>query len=269
MPELPEVEAARRQAERACLGRTIESVFAAEDRIVFAGVEPAMFASSLRGRDVLAVRRKGKQMWLELDRGPHPLFHFGMTGSFEVYTSEDDRPRFTKCELRMDDGTLLAMPDPRRLGRIRLLRDPEHEPPIALLGRDPLLDPIPPKWLREELARRRAPIKAVLLDQSVFAGVGNWIADEVLYQAGIAPQRLASSLTADEVRRLSTKLRTIIKRAADVDADYRRFPKAWLFHRRWSVRASRSADVLDAANRPIRFDTIAGRTTAWVPTAQR
>ncbi len=266
MPELPEVERGRRIAERALLDRCITHVTTADDRIVYAGVTPRRFAAALRGRRVRGVHRRGKILWFELDRRPWPTFHFGMTGSFRVYRHERDRPPYTKCELLTDDGTRLAMPNPRRLGRIRLLHDPESEPPICHLGFDPLLDLPTLTVFSQLLARRKAPVKAVLLDQSFAAGIGNWIADEVLYQARIAPHRRACDLSGDEIRRIRTRLAAIVRRAVQVDADKRRFPRSWLFHRRWG----RKADVVTATGQhPITHDTIGGRTTAWVPAVQR
>jgi formamidopyrimidine-DNA glycosylase len=119
--------------------------------------------------------------------------------------------------------------------------------------------------LRHLLARRRAPIKSVLLDQGLFAGVGNWIADEVLYQAGLRPQRLASELRLGEVGRLRARLRAIVKRAVAVDADSDRFPRTWLFEHRWG----KNAEARTARGERIVHDTIGGRTTAWVPSRQR
>ena len=104
MPELPEVETARRFADRLMRGRRIVAVATVPDSIVYEGVSPARFAAALRGRRVEAVRRKGKHLWLELDRRPWPLFHFGMTGWFEVYERERDRPRFWKVELLELEG---------------------------------------------------------------------------------------------------------------------------------------------------------------------
>src|SRR5262249_42454712 len=147
MPELPEVESVRRRAERALRGRRIAEVTTTPDSIVYDGVSPGQFEDALRGRRVLAVRRKGKHLWMELDKRPWPVFHFGMTGWLELYRREEDRPRFWKLELRMDDGTRLGMPDGRRLGRIRLRYEPEREPPLAGLGFDLLLDPPPEKEL--------------------------------------------------------------------------------------------------------------------------
>jgi formamidopyrimidine-DNA glycosylase len=157
------------------------------------------------------------------------------------------------------------MPDARRFGRIRLQQDPESEPPLSRLGFDPLLDLPSAMELRHLLARRRAPIKSVLLDQGLFAGVGNWIADEVLYQAGLRPQRLASELRLGEVGRLRARLRAIVKRAVAVDADSDRFPRTWLFEHRWG----KNAEARTARGERIVHDTIGGRTTAWVPSRQR
>jgi formamidopyrimidine-DNA glycosylase len=265
MPELPEVETARKLATRALAGRRIVGVATVEDPIVYSGVTPRRLAAALRGRRVRAVGRKGKHLWLELDRRPWPAFHFGMSGSFRVYGEDAERPRYWKLELLTNDGARLALRDPRRLGRIRLLRDPAREPPISVLGFD-VLDEMPAlRELRALLARRKAPIKAVLLDQGLFAGVGNWIADEVLFQARINPHRPASSLDPSEVARLRRHLGAIVGLAVKVLARKQEFPRGWLFHRRWG--RDRGAQTVRAER--IVHETIAGRTAAWVPSRQR
>ncbi|NLX05275.1 MAG: hypothetical protein GXY33_09035 [Phycisphaerae bacterium] len=265
MPELPEVEFARRQAEKALLGRRIVRVAVDDDRIVFDGIPPARFASALTDRTVLAIGRRGKHLWIELDRRPWPTFHFGMTGYFETYRDPADRPRFWKAELLTDDGLFLTMVNKRRLGRIRLRHDPPAEPPISRLGFDPLADRLSPSRFAAMLTRRNATIKAVLLDQSFIAGVGNWIADEVLYQARIAPARIASGLTPQEVSRIFSKLRSIIRKAVELDADNERFPRTWLFHHRWG----KNAEARTHRGEKIIHQTIGGRTTAWVPARQK
>jgi len=265
MPELPDVENARRFTERALKGRRIERVATVDDPIVYEGVTPRRFARALAGRRVLAVKRKGKHLWMVLDAPPFPLFHFGMTGSFELYRRAEERPRFWKVELLMDNGTRLAMPDARRFGRIRLQERPETDRPIAKLGFDPLFGLPPVAELHPLLARRKAPIKAVLLDQSLFAGVGNWIADEVLYQARLRPDRRASALRPAETARLRARLLGIVRHAVAVHADSDRFPKTWLFHHRWG----KDAEARTARGERITHATIGGRTTAWVPSRQR
>jgi formamidopyrimidine-DNA glycosylase len=265
VPELPEVETARRRAERHLRGRRLLAVAAAPDTVVFDEVSPRRFAAAVRGRRVMAVRRRGKHLWMQLDRPPHPLFHLGMSGAFVLYRDGEPRPPFWKVELGAEGGRRLALSDPRRFGRIRLQRDPEREHPLLSLGFDVLEELPAASVIASMLARRAAPVKAVLLDQSLFAGVGNWIADEVLYQAALDPRRPASSLAPDEVGRLRSRLRAVVRRAVSVHAESSRFPRAWLFHRRWG----RQDGARTARGEPIVHLTVAGRTTAWVPSRQR
>src|SRR5207249_2635972 len=215
MPELPEVELGRRIAMKVARGRRIVDAVCADDPIVFEGVRPERIRRALVGRRVLDIKRHGKHLWFELDRRPWPCLHFGMTGGFHTapggprvkLKSSQKRPdsswppRFTKLHLIFDDGGELVLADARRLGRIRLRRDPEHEPPISLLGFDAHRALPPFQQFRELVRKRGAPLKALLLDQSFAAGVGNWIADEVLYQARLDPRRRANSLTDAEIAR--------------------------------------------------------------------
>ena len=277
MPELPEVESARRLAARVAVGRRIVSAWCAADPIVVEAT-PARVTAALRGRRVRAVRRHGKHLWLELDRRPWLLMHFGMTGGLQIpkrpplrlmssrgVTTPAWPPRFVKLRLAFDDGGELAFADARRLGRIRLREDPRRQPPVAQLGFDALHELPPPTRFLGMLRERTAPMKALLLDQSFAAGVGNWIADEVLYQARIDPRRPARSLSVAEGSRLRRRLRGVLALAVRVGADSDRYPRSWLFHRRWD----HDPLARTAAGAQIRWDTIGGRTTAWAPAVQR
>lgn len=265
MPELPEVETARRAVVKAARGRVIRNVLTVEDPIVYDGVAPGAVARALTGRRMVDMHRRGKHLWMELDRRPWPLFHFGMTGWLHVYRSEEERPRFWKIEMQFEHGVRVALRDPRRLGRIRLREDPASEPPISLLGFDPVHALPDVNFFAGELRRRAAPIKAVLLDQSFSAGVGNWIADEVLYQSGIDPRRRANTLRADEVKTIRMKMKKIIDHAVKVGSNDEKFPRTWLFHYRWG----KTKGAKDGRGRAISFGTVGGRTTAWVAGAQR
>lgn len=279
MPELPDVEVARRLVERVGVGRRIRRVDCADDPIVFEGLKPQAIQEALAGRTIRAVRRRGKHFWLELDRRPWPTLHFGMAGGLRTREHAGVKlrssrrradgdpwpPRFTRLRLWLDDGVEIVVTDARRLGRIRLRADPERQEPIRSLGFDALLDLPPPRRFRALLRERRAAIKAVLLDQSFAAGVGNWIADEVLYQARIDPRRPAYSLTDAEMDRVRAKLRSVLQTAVRAGADGDRFPRTWLFHRKWE-RGDRAVTV---RGERIQHTTIAGRTAAWVPSVQR
>ncbi|HMB69084.1 MAG TPA: DNA-formamidopyrimidine glycosylase family protein [bacterium] len=278
MPELPEVEHGRRLAESVARGRVVRRVWCARDPIVLDGVSAARMRGALTGKRVKEVCRRGKQLWFRMDRPPHPLFHFGMTGAFVTPESAPLKlassrsgpesewpPRFSKIRFFFEDGGELVMTNKRRLGRIRLREAPEDEPPISRLGFDPLLDLPGPRTFQRLLVRRTGNIKGLLLDQTFSAGVGNWIADEVLFQARIDPRREVGSLSIDEAEALRKKLRLVIRKAVEADADKSRFPKAWLFHRRWG----RDPEAKTARGEKIEFLEVAGRTTAWVPAVQR
>lgn len=278
MPELPEVEHGRRLVERLALGRRIVRVRCADDPIVFEGVTPRAVERALTGRTVVAVCRHGKHIWLELDRRPWPVFHFGMTGAFrapnEVPLELESKiaagdsvwpPRFTKIHLWIEGGAQLVMTNARRLGRIRLREDPKTEPPLSALGFDPLLEMPAPARFISLCKRRRAPIKAVLLDQSFAAGIGNWMADEVLYQSGIDPRRLAAELDDEELGRIRRVMSRVVNRAVAVNAVKSGFPRSWLFHKRWG----KARGATSARGEPIEHIVVAGRTTAWVPSVQR
>ncbi len=279
MPELPEVEFGRRLAERVACGRRIERVRCADDRLVFDGVRPGEVARRLRRRIVLSARRHGKHLWFELDERPWPLFHFGMTGhlrtrgepalALETGVAAGDTtwpPRFAKIHLWFDDGGELVMTNARRLGRIRLRDDPLREPPVAGLGFDPLHGLPDLRTFRELLSRRpRSALKALLLDQGFAAGVGNWMADEILFQAALDPRRKAGGLAAAEVRALRGAIGRVARTAVAAEARKERFPPNWLFHARWEhVRPATLAD-----GTPVARLRVAGRTTAWVPSRQR
>lgn len=201
-----EVELYRQVADLA-VGRTIARVDAPDPWYVKGGGSPRQLRSALRGRTVTGTRRIGKLLLVDTD-GPTLGLRFGMTGRLVVdgrapierlkYSSARDDPAWVRFGLGFDGAGDLRMVDPRRLGGVQL--DPDE----ARLGVDALT--VRPAELRGLLVRSRAPVKAWLLDQSRIAGVGNLLADEVLWRAGIDPNRPASSLTPAEVRRLHARL---------------------------------------------------------------
>jgi formamidopyrimidine-DNA glycosylase len=278
MPELPEVERGRQMAKQALEGKRLVRVELADDPIVFDNRPAGEIRTALLGRHIQHAHRLGKQLWLELDKSPHPLFHFGMSGGFRTpndtplqlktgprETTRDWPPRFWKIILHTEDGAVLCMTDARRFGRILLRDSPLSEPPLKDLGFDALLALPSLIVLQQMLAPRRTPIKSWLLDQRGICGIGNWLADEGLFQAGLDPRRAANSLTKPEVDQLRRALSRILKRAVATSADDKRYPSTWLFHRRWGKSTGQRTSRGD----PIEHLTVGGRTTAWVPNVQR
>jgi formamidopyrimidine-DNA glycosylase len=277
VPELAEVEYARRLAHQTCVGRKIVQVNSKEDPIVFDGVSPREWEVALEGARVQSVERYGKHFWMCLDTRPWPVFHFGMAGNLRTSTggglalvssahgeSLEWPPKFAITSLTLDDGGVVVFTDKRRLGRLRLRRDPLREPPLVNLGFDPLLGLPSPESFHARLVARRAPLKSVLLDQGFAAGVGNWLADEMLFHARLSPHTIASTLETAESARLREAMKRVVETAVEMNADSASFPPHWLFHRRWGKPAGAKTENGLA----IAFDVVAGRTTAWVPEVQ-
>eukprot|EP00898_Chlorokybus_atmophyticus_P000820 jgi/Chlat1/1739/Chrsp13S02158 len=223
----------------------------------------------------LQVHRKGKHVWWELDQRPWPAFHFGMTGSFVVKDQPGTKyksfkvdsskwpPKYHKLLLEFEDGTHLAFRDSRRFARIRVFQDPANEPPISELGFDPILSMPQLEEFAVAVRRRTPPIKALLLDQKFAAGVGNWVADEVLYQSRIHPAQRANTLDDDQMKRLHETISHVCEMAVEFNADSKLFPDTWLFHNRWGKKKGKHNGM------HIEFAEVGGRTTAIVPAVQK
>lgn len=276
MPELPEVEAARKRVHSTCLGHVIAQVEIVDDTKVYDNETPENVKRMVVGKKIVGTQRKGKYFWLEFDAGPCLIFHLGMTGNISIDGMPSHKykgfktdyetwpPRFWKMHILLDNGVKLAYTDPRRFGKIRINQEPRLEAPINKLGFDPLLEMPKLKDFIEMMPDRKAPIKAVLLDQTFAAGIGNWVADEILYQSGIHPEQPCHSLNTMQMTLMHTKINEIITKACSWDADYKEFPEDWIFHHRWGKQAGAKVD-----GKSITFITCGGRTTAYVPSLQK
>jgi formamidopyrimidine-DNA glycosylase len=220
MPELPEVETIRAQLAPRLEGRELVRVEILDPRLTRPH-DLFEVAEELEGDRVVEVGRRGKYLLLRLASGRGLLVHLRMTGSFGFAPSSHER-----AVVELDDGSLLVYRDVRRFGTWLVLEDAELDPYLAEKnGPEPLGPRFTTAWLAAQLARRRAPLKAVLLDQRVVAGLGNIYADEALWRARLSPLRPASSVTAEESRRLQrairATLRTGIARQGSTLTDYR------------------------------------------------
>ncbi|CAN5700411.1 DNA-formamidopyrimidine glycosylase [soil metagenome] len=220
MPELPEVETIRSQLAPRLTGRTLVRVEILDPRLT-RPIDLFEVAGELEGDSVASVERRGKYLVLRLESGLALLVHLRMTGSFGFEPTTHER-----AVLELDDGTRLAYRDVRRFGTWLVLENAELEPYLAAKnGPEPLGARFTGEWLAARLAVRRAPVKAVLLDQRVVAGLGNIYADEALWRARINPLRPAESLDRDEVCRLHRAIRVAlragIERQGSTLTDYR------------------------------------------------
>ena len=200
MPELPEAEVARQQIERV-LRRRIVAVDDA-DPYVCRPHAPGEIAAALVGHRLTSAHRRGKFMWAQTDGEPELGLHLGMAG--RIVVDEDPDPRgWDRFSLEFGGGGRLALRDKRRLGRAVLQPDFSHVGPDA--GEVSRSD------FRMRIGHGSAPIKARLLDQRAVAGVGNLLADESLWRAGLSPLRSCGSLGEEELDRLRREMRAAIR----------------------------------------------------------
>ena len=206
MPELPEVETIRTQLAPRLEGRTLERVEILDPRLT-RPLDLFEVAEELEGAVVEAVERRGKYLVVRLENGLVLLVHLRMTGSFGFSPTTHER-----AVLELDDGSRLAYRDVRRFGTWLVLEDADLAPYLATKnGPEPLGRLLTTDWLAAQLARRRAPLKAVVLDQRVVAGLGNIYADEALWRARLSPLRPANTLSREEVARVRRAIRAALR----------------------------------------------------------
>ena len=200
MPELPEVENTRQYLIRSGL---IGRQFGAPD-ITWARTvhEPSVgeFIEGVAGRRVVDLARRGKYVIAPLDDQQYLVLHLGMTGRLRIHDSDSDPPPMVRHTFPLDDGREMRFIDPRKFGHLWLLSDPADA--MSRMGPEPLEPSFTVDVLAECLGNRKAPMKALLLEQSVIAGLGNLYADEALFVSGIHPERPANTLTDSELTRL-------------------------------------------------------------------
>ena len=206
MPELPEVETIRSQLASRLEGRSFVRVEILDPRLT-RPYDLFEVADELEGDTVVAVERRGKYLLVRLESGLGLLVHLRMTGSFGFTPVSHER-----AVLELDDGSRLVYRDVRRFGTWLVLENADLEPYLAAKnGPEPLGPRFSRAWLGAQLGRRKAALKAVLLDQRVVAGLGNIYADEALWRARLNPLRPANSLSDDETTRLTHAIRTALR----------------------------------------------------------
>jgi formamidopyrimidine-DNA glycosylase len=217
MPELPEVETARRHLRSWAKGRRVVDAHAEKTRVI-RGQQPARFAQ-LRGHRLVDVERSGKWMLLVFDAGQGLLSHLGMTGRWTRRRKSDPVPGHTRATLALDDGHLIDYRDARLFGRLIRGKADElrQQPTFKSLGPDPL-EGIDVERLQRLLAKTRRSIKEALMDQRVLAGLGNIHVAESLFRGGVNPERPANSLSADEVRSLAKGIDASLRFALELEA---------------------------------------------------
>jgi formamidopyrimidine-DNA glycosylase len=216
MPELPEVETVRTRLAPDLEGRTIVRARVDDPRLVRPEL-PETVAGLLEGRRIERVGRRGKYLLVGLDDGESLAIHLRMTGNVLRRLPGAEPPRALRAELELDDGALVAYTDLRRFGTWEHFRDAAALDGFLgeRLGPEPFSDAFDPAFLFAALHRRQAPLKAVLLDQRVVAGLGNIYADEALWTAKLHPELPASRVRRPDAARLHEAIREVLARGIE------------------------------------------------------
>ncbi|WP_299648695.1 bifunctional DNA-formamidopyrimidine glycosylase/DNA-(apurinic or apyrimidinic site) lyase [Sphingomonas bacterium] len=270
MPELPEVETTVRGLTPVLLGQRLASV--EPRRADLRKAIPVDLRQRLTGATVTALGRRAKYGTIATDRGDTLIFHLGMSGRWRVDPVEVEPHDHLLIET--DAGRRLALNDPRRFGFVDLwsTADLTAYPPFMAMGPEPLGAALTGGHLRAALAGRRAPIKAMLLDQRIVAGLGNIYVCEALHRARIAPGRQAGRIGLPRLERLVDAIKAVLLDAiAAGGSSLRDFahPDGALgyFSKQFLVYGREDQDC--ACGVPVRRRTEGGRSTFWCPACQR
>jgi formamidopyrimidine-DNA glycosylase len=256
VPELPDVEHAREILARHATGRRIERVVTT-DAGILRNASPEDLDAALRRHRFEEPERHGKWL-LAWTTGPALLIHFGMTGELIAAGGPDGRHRHDRVIVELDRGELRYR-NLRKLGGVWLAHDREQAASIlGPLGPDALA--LDRRRFRDLLTRRRGRVKAALMDQRFLAGIGNLLADEALWRAGIHPARRIEDLGPEERERLFEAIRDVVRTSVD---RFDRLPSGWLIHVRGRPEAA-----CPRCDTPLGRTVVAGRTTYFCPKHQ-
>jgi formamidopyrimidine-DNA glycosylase len=235
MPELPDVEIFKRVLDECALGREVARVVVADPGSL-EGATAATLQRQLKGRRLSSSRRHGKILFAAFEHAPTLAMHFGTNGSLQCVPPDAKEPPSVRLLLELADGNRLAYLNPRRIGHVCMTDSAASFLANQRLGPDALDPAFDAEAFGAALANRRQAIKAVLMDQSRVAGIGNIFADEILFQARVHPGMAANLLDTGGRRRLFDAIRSVLRTAIDCGAGAENFtdrlPKGFLLPER-------------------------------------
>ncbi len=259
MPELPEVYGYQQYINSTSLQQRIVSFNVRDTRLIKKPLKD--FQELLLGNLWQGTERIGKYLFIHIDTGEVLVMHFGMTGRPSYYYETMERPRFGHIEVVFDNGYHFAFETKRKFGWWDITDSVENYRKEHRLNVD--ARELTFEAFLKAAAHRKTAIKNVLMNQSVTTGVGNWIADDVLYQAQIHPLKKANTLSEKEFKVIYDKLQHVIKVAIELETRYNDFPDYFLIHNR---KGREGCYHTGAALEKIK---VGGRTTYFSPEWQQ
>lgn len=258
MPELPDVEIYKKEAEKA-LNKRIEDVRIKDSD--FVEVSRHQFQKHVIGNKLQEVWRKGKYLFLETGNQTAVVLHFGMTGLLKHATEKEEPPEYVKLTFELDNGHHLHYLSKRKLGSIHITGNSGKYTDELDLGTDAF--EIKEDEFGKKLKESRSMVKSFLMNQSSICGIGNVYSDEMLYQAGIHPKIKSGKLSEVRIGELYRKMKHVLQMAIDKEADVSRMPGSWLLPNR-----EEGADC-PGCNGKIRTIKVTGRTAYYCPSCQK
>jgi formamidopyrimidine-DNA glycosylase len=270
MPELPEVETTVNELKPQVTGQRISSVEVPAPKTI---ETPAAeeFIKGLTGRRIEKLSRRGKHLIFTLDNHQVLIVHLRMTGSLLIKNASDPPEKFVRVILKFENGSALHFRDVRRFGRMWLVNAEDEV--VGELGPEPLSDEFTPAILASILKGRQTPVKGLLLDQTLIAGIGNMYADEALHHARLHPLRPAGSLTRKEIGALHEAIQHVLRQGirnhgASTDTYFRPSGSKGAAHLEFQV-AHRKGQECPACKGTIERITVQQRGTFYCPRCQK
>ncbi len=262
MPELPEVENFRKYFEETSLNKKISEVKLYAPEMLKECSIPG-FIKHTRGYEFITAERHGKYFFAGISSKKYLVLHFGMTGSFNYYKLPEDSTRHIRLEFKFSSGFNIAYDNMRKFGLISLTDDPAVFIKKKKLGTDPIKSDLTYDNFKSVTNSKRGTAKSLLMDQSVFSGLGNLYSDEALFHAGVHPSSSFESLPERKKKNIYLEMMSVLKTALKSEWENGELPRNYLFNHR------SEGSECPLCGGKITHRTIAGRTSYFCPSHQK
>lgn len=258
MPELPDVEIFKKEAEKA-LNAKVNSIEIYDKQ--FVNTSESSITKNIKGKILEKATRQGKNLFLNMGDKSGISMHFGMTGYLQYIAQKDEKPKYAKLSLKLDNEHSLFYMSKRKLGKIIIADDIDKHIKSLQLGPDAL--EIKEEDFINNLKESNAAIKSFITDQSVVSGIGNVYADEILFQARVHPKKKSGQLTQAQAKNIYSQIGKVLKTAIENQADVSRLPKTFLIHSR------KEGEKCPGCKGQVQKIKISGRTGYFCPDCQK
>ncbi len=262
MPELPEVESYKRYFDSTSLNKTIKDVKVLDEGILL-NISGKNFESKLKGEKFKSTFRHGKYLFAEISESKIVVMHFGMTGFLNYFKNDNEASNHIRVLFNFSNGFHLGYDCQRKFGKVSLISNFDEFIKRKRLGTDPYSSNLNYNKFTELLKKKTGNIKAALLDQKTFAGIGNLYSDEILFQANIHPSSILKHFKENDFIAVFKSMKKILNEAVKRKAVFESYPESWL------VLFREDDEKCPRCNGKISHKTIGGRTSYFCTNHQK